>query len=234
MKKIGLIVTGALIFIGSFCLALFLLYDSKLSGAEFVAFVIAFAVIGLVIAFVDEVQEFSLGGNKIKFRELKKEAEKTIAELKTARTETFRFLLSMVVVKQGTSGSSPNHFPIDSRLENFWKLYEKIEKFKCVEELKEDILLAVETLRIGQLASLSCYNMGVREKYGDNPKENVNPDELLKIGLNENALEKSLKFYYFYPDTDKEKPEKVKSSFIESINEYKKLYELKERLGRKS
>ncbi len=74
MKKIGLIVTGALIFTGSFCLALFLLYDSKLSGAEFVAFVIAFAVIGLVIAFIDEVQEFSLGGNRIKFRELKKEA----------------------------------------------------------------------------------------------------------------------------------------------------------------
>ena len=45
MKKIGLIVTGTLIFIGSFCLALFLLYDSKLSGTEFVAFVIAFAVI---------------------------------------------------------------------------------------------------------------------------------------------------------------------------------------------
>lgn len=52
-------------------LALFLLYDSKLSGTEFVAFVIAFAVVGLVIAFIDEVQEFSLGGNRIKFRELK-------------------------------------------------------------------------------------------------------------------------------------------------------------------
>lgn len=61
MKKIGLIVTGALIFTGSFCLALFLLYDSKLSGTEFVAFVIAFAVVGLVIGVSSFFLSFSKG-----------------------------------------------------------------------------------------------------------------------------------------------------------------------------
>jgi hypothetical protein len=59
-KKYGLQV--GVVSLLSLVLALFLLYDSKLSGTEFVAF---------VIAFIDEVQEFSLGGNRIKFRELK-------------------------------------------------------------------------------------------------------------------------------------------------------------------
>ena len=61
LKKISLIVTGALIFIGSLSLALFLLYHSKLSGAEFVAFVIAFAVIGLVIGVSSFFLSFSKG-----------------------------------------------------------------------------------------------------------------------------------------------------------------------------
>jgi len=61
LKKIGLIVTGASIFIVASYFAWHRLHDSKLSGTEFVAFVIAFAVVGLVIGVSSFFLSFSKG-----------------------------------------------------------------------------------------------------------------------------------------------------------------------------
>jgi len=224
MKKIGLIVTGALIFTGSLSLALFLLYDSKLSGAEFVAFVIAFAVVGLVIAFIDEVQEFSLGGNKIKFRELKKEAEKTIAELKTARTETFRFLLSSAKKMPAIFGWK-NY---DDRIPDFWMLYKMIVDYKCDVELNNEILDTVYDLLFGQ-QNLFNWKMKGRNSALEGEKI-LMPSEIEDIVIKNDVIDGIVR------SSDNLKEGKthddVKKDFEEGLNEYKKLYELKERLER--
>ncbi len=225
MKKIGLIVTGALIFTGSFCLALFLLYDSKLSGAEFVAFVIAFAVIGLVIAFIDEVQEFSLGGNRIKFRELKKEAEKTIAELKVARTETFRFLLSSAKKMPAIFGWK-NY---DDRIPDFWMLYKMLVDYKCDRELNNDILDTVDDLLFGQ-QNLFSWKIKNRN-YALEGEKILMPSEIENIVIKNDVIDEIVK------SSDNLKEGKthddVKKDLVEGLNEYKKLYELKKRLEKK-
>ena len=53
------------------------------------ALVLGFSVIGLIIAFAAEIQEFSIAGNGVKLKELRSEAEKTIEELKKAGKEKF-------------------------------------------------------------------------------------------------------------------------------------------------
>jgi len=222
LKKISLIVTGALIFTGSLSLALFLLYYSKLSGAEFVAFVIAFAVVGLVIAFIDEVQEFSLGGNKIKFRELKKEAEKTIAELKTARTETFRFLLSSAKKMPAIFGWK-NY---DDRIPDFWMLYKMLIDYKCDGELNKEILDTIDDLLIGQL---HLFGWKIRGRNSALEGEKIlMPSEIEDIVIKNDVIDGIVR------SSDNLKEGKthddIKKDFEEGLNEYKKLYELKERL----
>lgn len=72
-----------------------LLCAEKISGGEFVTLIIAFAVLGLIISFSSEVQEFSVAGNVVKLKEVKKEADKSIQDLKNARVGNFKFLLKL-------------------------------------------------------------------------------------------------------------------------------------------
>lgn len=77
--------------VGFGCGLWLLVHLNKISGAEFVAFSLGFAVIGLIVAFATEVQEFSIAGNGVKLRELRTEAEKTIEELKKLGPKHFVF-----------------------------------------------------------------------------------------------------------------------------------------------
>ena len=95
------VVVGSL---GIACGLWILISLEKISGAEFVAFSFGFAVIGLIIAFAAEVQEFSIAGNGVKLKELRSEAEKTIEELKEARTELFRVLVQKSIYGSGGFG----------------------------------------------------------------------------------------------------------------------------------
>lgn len=96
MKKNA--IWGCLVSIVGIFAGLFLLINlEKISGAEFVALSLGFAVIGLIITFSAEVQEFSIAGNGVKLKELRSEAEKTIADLKIARVEIFRLIILQVI-----------------------------------------------------------------------------------------------------------------------------------------
>ncbi|WAU74500.1 hypothetical protein [Acinetobacter sp. TR11] len=64
--------------VGIACGLWLLIVLEKITGAEFVALSLGFSVIGLIIAFASEVQEFSIAGNGVKIKELRSEAEKTI------------------------------------------------------------------------------------------------------------------------------------------------------------
>lgn len=127
------VVVGSL---GIACGLWLLISLEKISGAEFVAFSFGFAVIGLIIAFAAEVQEFSIAGNGVKLKELRSEAEKTIQELKEARTELFRVLIQKSIEFSGGWGTNSR---VDERAEQFIKLFEQVEKFDCIRELQIDV-----------------------------------------------------------------------------------------------
>ena len=122
--------------VGIACGLWLLIVLEKISGAEFVALSLGFSVIGLIIAFASEVQEFSIAGNGVKLKELRSEAEKTIEELKQARTELFRVLIQESIEFSGGWGTNSR---VDERVEQFIKLFEQVEKFDCLDNLKLDI-----------------------------------------------------------------------------------------------
>ncbi|WP_228146585.1 hypothetical protein [Acinetobacter sp. ANC 3903] len=116
------IVFGAVVGLTGIACGLWLLISlEKLSGTEFVAFALGFAVIGLIIAFAAEVQEFSIAGNGVKLKELRSEAEKTIEELKEARTELFRVLVQKSIYG---SGGFRSDCIVDECAESFCELIE--------------------------------------------------------------------------------------------------------------
>lgn len=136
-KKLKInIVFGIVVGLAGIACGLWLLISlEKLSGTEFVGFSLGFAVIGLIIAFAAEVQEFSIAGNGVKLKELRSEAEKTIGELKEARTELFRVL----VQKSYGSGGFCSDCIVDECAESFCELIEQIEKFNCLNKLRLEV-----------------------------------------------------------------------------------------------
>lgn len=201
--------------VGFGCGLWLLVYLNKISGAEFVAFSLGFAVIGLIVAFATEVQEFSIAGNGVKLRELRTEAEKTIEELKKARTETFRFLLT--VIRKDVGFFDVNPFK-DERIKDFWLLYEQIIKFEDVVDLRNEIILLINDLMSKQYRLLSAQNPNIPfSEY----TEEIDPDHLLLLGLNI-ALESTNKNYLESDD--------FRLNMLKGVDEYRKIFQLKRNL----
>lgn len=209
---------GLIFFIASIFLGLHLLELNKFSGSEFVAFAVAFAVLGLVVSFSSEVQEFSIAGNIVKLKEVKRDAEKSIIELKSARTETFRFLLSLAKRYPGGWGSEST---VDTRLADFWFLYEQIVKFGCRDELKTNIIEVLNTLISGQLSSILHSSDNIAEKYRG--KEIIpSPSDLTIEALDSDSVEKAAKRGVCNGSVDE-----IKRALVIGLEEYKKLYDLR-------
>ena len=147
------IVWGLIVAILGMGSSLWLLIDlEKLSGAEFVTLSLGFAVIGLIIAFAAEVQEFSIVGNGVKLKELRSEAEKTIEELRKGRTELFRILIqTSTELSGGLAGPSK----VESRAKNIIHIFKEVEKFDCIKELKADLEKSLQVIVIAQYNKLS-------------------------------------------------------------------------------
>lgn len=216
--RIILCVLGLIFFAASICLGLNLLTLDKISGSEFVAFVVAFAVLGLVVSFSSEVQEFSIAGNIVKLKEVKRDAEKSIIELKSARTETFRFLLSLAKRYPGGWGSDGT---VDTRLADFWFLYEQIVKFGCRDELKKDISKVVDILISGQISSISYSSDNIAEKYRGKEIQPL-PSDLTIEAFDSESIEKAVKRGVCSGSV-----EEIKRALVIGLDEYKKLYDLR-------
>ena len=212
--RIILPVFGAILFFSSVALGYCLLDDGALSGSEFVSLIVAFAVIGLIISFASEVQEFSVAGNIVKLKEVKRDAERSISELKSARTETFRFLLSLA---KRHPGGFAGIRPVDERIPDFWALYKQIKKFGCQGELTDDLLDVSETLAKGQISTIG--NLSGR-KYRRVDRLPL-PSELLMEALDDESIAEAEKRGLHGGDT-----RKIKESVVQAIEEYTKLYEL--------
>ena len=214
--KILLSLFGFSIFSLSVFFGLDLLGAQQLSGGEFVALVIAFAVLGLIVSFSSEVQEFSVAGNIVKLKEVKKDADKSIDDLKKARIGNFRFLLKLAARFPGGFGSGST---VDDRLNDFWLLYEQILESNDEDDLKLNIKEVSRVLLNGQLNSIRQNSDLVGEKY---PREALpEPNELLLVAIDSESVEKAAKRNVYGGDIVQ-----IKQALIVGLNEYKKLYEL--------
>lgn len=138
--------------LGMMCGLWLLLFENKLSGAEFVTLSLGFSIIGLIIFFAAEVQEFSIAGNGVKLKELRSEAQKMIEDLKQGHVELFRILVKATIEFSGGFGSSSK---IESRAEKFIHIYNEVEKMDCIKELKDDLEKSLKIILVAQYNKFS-------------------------------------------------------------------------------
>lgn len=223
MKKNA--IWGCLVSIVGIFAGLFLLIGlEKISGAEFVSLTLGFAVIGLIITFSAEVQEFSIAGNGVKLKELRSEAEKTIEELKEARTELFRVLVRNNLSLGGSFMTSSDYE--DQRVEPFCHLFRQIEKFDCVDNLKIDLY---KTLRILLVRHYKYLKFIHKQEIGyDSGLDEIFSPQMLYIAYKDDLIHeivRSKKNNTPAPDFDTEKKE-----LFDLLEAYKKLYLIKIKL----
>jgi hypothetical protein len=137
------LIWALLIFASSMVLALLLLYLEKFSGAEFIAFVVAYGVLSMAIGFAPQVQEISVAGNVLKLREVKAEAEEVIKSLLQARSDMLGSVLKMAM-KQ--AGGFHDGQAVDPRVAPYLECVEMFERYNCYERYKEDLRTAANVL----------------------------------------------------------------------------------------
>jgi len=202
MNKL-LILIGALIFLCVSMLSLFLLKSKLISGGEFSAIFIAFAVISLLITLLPEVQKFSIAGNSVTFKEVKQEAENTIIEMKSVQMDTLRLLLTSIVQTSSLKGIDAV-FPESRR---FWDLYKKINNSGYEKELSPEILTTTEQLLRSYLWLFINSSNEVKLNISDNSEKLSSPQELTAIIMGEKQF-------------------KHKEFISDGLPEYQKLYDL--------
>ncbi|VVP89441.1 hypothetical protein PS918_03087 [Pseudomonas fluorescens] len=169
----GLVFVGAAVFITMLCLALYLLSISKLSGAEFVSFVIAFAIISAVVGFAPEVQEFSVAGNVVKLKEMKLEVINAVKSLEFTRVELLRSSLRKLIV----SGIVGDHSTGERNLE-FWSVISLAKQSNSLPSLKSEILLCVDHYLVFEKYRLPWFTPLLDF---DSNKENVNGMSIIEF-----------------------------------------------------
>lgn len=211
--RIILGLVGLLLFGLATALAIYLLFDGKFSGAEFTVFVIAFAVLGVVVAYAPEVQEVSIAGNVVKLKEVKAEALKAIASLNKSRIEMLRVFLGLALKHSGMFSSTS---PIDPRVHEFWTLMGLIKEYDCVNELKVEITVSAKVLLVAQLRNIArrnnSGNISVSEPFLD-------PLDLAFLAFDTKGIEAAESATHPTPDN-------YKSEIKEALAEYSRLYEL--------
>ena len=214
------IIWGAVVGLAAIACGLWLLISlEKISGAEFVTLSFGFAVIGLIIAFAAEVQEFSIAGNGVKLKELRSEAEKTIEELKQARTELFRFL---IMKSTEYLVSDAYNSVIDERVDPFIKLFKQIEQFECINALKLDIKKVLDILMFDQYMQLKVIHK--KEKNNIDDFNNEDQPTFLYLKLNPEIVSERRKQCLGYIDIERD--------LVKGIECYAELYVVKVKLDK--
>lgn len=151
----GRVVVSVLGFLLALALALTLLFLSKLTGAEFVAFTLAFAVLAIAVSYSAEIQELSIAGNVVKLKEVRTSAVLAVESLKSSRVELFRILIAMGVGKVWPIWD--NYNDVDNR--HFWHVVSMIERDGCLLDLKQDLIENSGVL-MRQDLGFFCYQAG--------------------------------------------------------------------------
>ncbi|WP_313740517.1 hypothetical protein [Pseudomonas sp.] len=209
---IGAIVT----FVLALSLALILLIYSRVSGAEFAAFVISFAVLAVAISCAPEIQEVSIAGNVVKLREVKAEAVAAIQSLNESRVEMLSVFLSLAL-KHGGGFSSGS--VIDPRNYQFWYLIGLIKKYQCVDSLRVQIGGNLHVLMFAQIRQLQERNDDV-SSLDKLPMPTV--FELTEAVLSPDGIAKA---------QERKKGADLKREILEGLEEYLRLDQLRAELG---
>ena len=113
---------------------------------------------------------------------------------------------------------------VDGRVRDFWNLYDQIASFGCKEELAQNLLDVVDILIEGQRDTISNYSDSVSSKY-HNTEIIPEPSQLTIEALDNESVEKAARRNVAGGDV-----EKLKKMLVVGLNEYKKLYELRQSL----
>jgi len=219
-SKINAIMGVLVGFTGIACGLLLLIYSGKMSGTDFVAFTLGFAVIGLIIAFAAEVQEFSIAGNGVKLKELRLEAERKIEELDKAKTELFRLMIPQIL-----QGSQRTLDRVDPRLVSFLKVFDQIQNFGIVNELRSEIEHVLHVLLICQYGNLRVVNQSSNKI--ENSFEELDSPSLLFVSLNDKKVAEFMEYNNQYKDS-----KVAKGDLVDGIHAYAKLYAIKVKLDK--
>lgn len=215
------IIWGAVVSLaGIICGLLLLFYSEKMAGTDCVAFTLGFAVIGLIIAFADEVQEFSIAGNGVKLKELRLEAERKIEELDKAKTELFRLMIPQIL-----EGSQRTLDRVDPRSVSFLKVFDQIQSFGIINELRSEIEHVLHVLLICQYGNLKVIHQSSKEI--KNSFEELDSPSLLFVSLNDTKVAEFMKYNNQYKDSNV-----AKGDLVDGIHAYAELYAIKIKLDK--
>ena len=177
------LIVGIVFLIVANILSYYLLSKKMIGGPEFVVLVIALTMTALVIIYIHQIQELSIGGNIIKLKEAKIELQVTIDQLKSIKLSTYRMLLLKSLHHSGGFGSGSL---VDSRVNYFSILINEIKEADCFLELKSEIKQQLQILLEGQLDNFYALFHG--QKFANDngfPKPT-----LFYIDLNQKIIEK--------------------------------------------
>lgn len=184
----------------------FLLYIAKFTPTESISFFALCSIISLVIIFVSDIQEFSIAGNIVKLKEVRKDADKAVAELQKSRIGMFNLLLD---ISKKYSGGFASISPKDDRLDDFFFLYENIETSNLIEEVSDKLIGCIEIFMKAQLYCCNYYSkVDTDRKY--------TPDELTNVALNDANIHRN----------QNNTVEENRTLVLEAISYYRKLYEI--------
>lgn len=184
-----------------------LFYYSKITAGEAITFFTLCAVISLVLFFSSEIQEFSIAGNIVKLKEVRRDADKAIAELQASRIAMFKFLLESSKKFSGGFGSIS---PKDERIDDFLFLYENIENSGLLNELSEKVAGCAELFMKAQVYNCATYYTKV------DYNRTYTPDELTNEALRSQNIR-----------TDNNHTEEENRRLIlEAVSHYRTLYNI--------
>ncbi|HEJ7038080.1 TPA: hypothetical protein ACGFAK_004975 [Serratia marcescens] len=147
-----------------FTISMLLLLFGFLGGAEFVAFVIASAVLAIIIKMLPEISEFSLAGNTVKLKQKLDEAQKLTDELKLLKRSTLRTLFQLLLRHPGGFAASYG----DGRLPDFINFYEEVKDTEYEREFTEDMLKYAEVFKATLEQQITNFN--TKQAGGENLK----------------------------------------------------------------
>ncbi|WP_417878539.1 hypothetical protein [Vibrio sp.] len=184
-----------------------LFYYSKVTASEAITFFTLCAVISLLMFFSSEIQEFSIAGNIVKLKEVRRDADKAIAELQASRIAMFKFLLESSKKLSGGFGSIS---PKDERIDDFLFLYENIKNSGLLNELSEKIAGCAELFMRAQV--YNCASNYTRIDYN----RTYTPDELTNEALRSENIR---------TDNNRTEEENRRLS-LEVVSHYRTLYNI--------
>lgn len=138
-----------------------LLVTDKIKGPEFVALIIASMFTCLVVNFINEIQEFSIGGNLFRLKDLNNKSEKLLHEM---QIEYFKMRIDMAFAPTGfwDGGGSTvyscrsSFYEVIRDIKNEGLLGNKVLRQKIEDQLNKTLQHQLEDVqRIGSIADLN-------------------------------------------------------------------------------